>query len=211
MAAARLERGGQSGQLATLEYGAGGVGRRGDQRADAVSVPVARDQLRGQLIIRLRPHRHQLRIALDQAQEVAVARIAGIGQQPVLARIDQQGAGQKQRAAAAGGDEDALGVYAHSVALGIEARQRLAQRRQAARRRVAGVPGGQRRLAGAHDGRRGGEVRLADLQVNDVVAGRLQLVGAGQQGHDVKGLDGATACTEGQSHMALQGSDKRRF
>ncbi|MOA23841.1 hypothetical protein D3C78_1444870 [compost metagenome] len=66
------------------------------------------------------------------------------------------------------------------------------------------MPGGQCGLAGAHDGFGGGEVRLADLQMNDVVAGGLQLVGARQQGHDVEGFDGAAARAEGRSHAALR-------
>ncbi|MNE13038.1 hypothetical protein D3C80_1058640 [compost metagenome] len=208
LAAARAKSAGQPRQLLAAEHAAGGIGRRGQQRADAVRVPVALDQFGSQLVVRLRPHRHQLRIALDQAQEVAVARVAGIGEQPVLARIHQQGAGQQQGATAAGSDEDALGVYAHSVTPGIEAGQRLAQRRQAARGGIAGMSGRQGGLTGTHDGLGGGEIRLADFQVDDVVAGGLQLVGTAQQGHDVKGFDGATARAEERSHAALRDQAK---
>src|SRR5690606_22655959 len=122
------------------------------------------------------------------------------GQQPVPARIHQQAAGQQQGAGAAGGDEDALRIQAHAVALGIEAGQRLAQLWQTTGRGVAGVSGGKRRLPRGDDGFGGGEVRLADLQMDDVVAFGLQLMGAREQGHDMKGIDGAAARTEGAEH-----------
>ncbi|MOA18252.1 hypothetical protein D3C78_1385570 [compost metagenome] len=70
------------------------------------------------------------------------------------------------------------------------------------------MPGRQRGLTGPHDGLGGGEIRLADFQVDDVVAGGLQLVGTAQQGHDVKGFDGATARAEERSHAALRDQAK---
>jgi hypothetical protein len=91
------------------------------------------------------------------------------------------------------------GSKVHAIALAIKAGNRLAQLRQAACGGVAGA-GGQRRLAGGDDRRGGGEVRLADFQVDHVVAGGLQLVGTGQQRHDVEGFDGAAARTVGLSH-----------
>ena len=200
MATAPFQAARQRRQLVAVQQGAGGVGRRGDQGANAVAIPVPLDQLRVQLVAALRADRHQLRGALDQAQEVAVARVAGIGQQPVLAGVDQQAGGEQQGTGAARGDQDALGVERHAVALGIEAGQRLAQLRNATRRGVTGVSGGQRGLPGGDDRRGGAEVRLADLQVDHIMAGGLQLVGAGQQGHDVEGFDGAAARTEGLGH-----------
>lgn len=191
---------GEAGQLVTLEHCTRGVGRRGHQGTDSVFVPVAVDQVGRQLIIDVRPYRYQLRPTFDQTQEVAVARVAGVGQQPVLARIDQQTAGQQQRTGSARGDEDPFRVDAHPVALVVETCNRLAQGGQAAGRGVAGVARGQGRLASRHDGRGGGEVRLADLQVDDIMASRLQLIGARQQRHDVEGFDSATACTVGLSH-----------
>jgi len=46
--------------------------------------------------------------------------------------------------------------------------------------------GRERGLAGADDRRGGGEIGFADLQVDHVVAGLLQRIGAGQQGHDME-------------------------
>ena len=85
MSATRLQRSGQRRQLVTGQQGAGGVGRRGHQGANAVLVPVSLDQMGRQLITHVRPHRHQLRGTFDQAQEVPVAWVAGIRQQPMLA------------------------------------------------------------------------------------------------------------------------------
>lgn len=140
---------GEAGQLVTLEHCTRGVGRRGHQGTDSVFVPVAVDQVGRQLIIDVRPYRYQLRPTFDQTQEVAVARVAGVGQQPVLARIDQQTAGQQQRTGSARGDEDPFRVDAHPVALVVETCNRLAQGGQAAGRGVAGVARGQGRLPAA--------------------------------------------------------------
>ncbi|MNM84809.1 hypothetical protein D3C81_969090 [compost metagenome] len=163
-------------------------------------IPVLLDELGSQLVTALRPDRHQLRGALHQAQEVPVARIAGVGQQPVLARIDQQAAGQQQGTGTARGDEDASGVDGQAVARGIEAGDGLAQLRNAARGGVAGMPGGERGLAGSDDGCGGREVGLADLEVDDVMARLLQFVGSGQQRHDMERLDGAATRAIGSGH-----------
>ncbi|MCY1187100.1 hypothetical protein D9M73_280390 [compost metagenome] len=65
------------------------------------------------------------------------------------------------------------------------------------------MPGGQRGLAGRNDGCGRGEIRFADFQVDHVVPGRLQLVGPGQQRHDMEGFDGAAARTVGVGHDLL--------
>ncbi|MNO76993.1 hypothetical protein D3C76_680880 [compost metagenome] len=118
----------------------------------------------------------------------------------MLARIDQQAAGQQQGAGTAGGDEDAPGVDAQAVARGIETGDGLAQLRNAARSGVAGMPGSERGLAGGDDGRGGGEVGFADLEVDDVMARLLQFVGSGQQRHDMERLDGAATRAIGSGH-----------
>ena len=60
--------------------------------------------------------------------------------------------------------------------------------------------GGQGGAPGLDDRLGRGEVRLADLQVDHIVAGGLQLVGPRQQGHDMERLDGPTARAIGGSH-----------
>ncbi len=129
-----------------------------------------------------------------------IAWIPWIGQQPVLTRVDQQAAGQKQRARASRGNQDTLRINAQPVARGIETRDRLAQCREATRGGVTGFPIGERRLPRLDDRRRRGEVRLADFQMNDVMACSLQFVGSRQQSHHMKGFDGATTRTVGLSH-----------
>lgn len=134
---------------------------------------------------------------------MSVARVARVGQQPVLARIDQQAAGQQQGTGAARGNQDSFGIDAQAVALLVKTGNRLAQCGQASRGGVAGVPGGQCGLAGLDDWGGGGKVRFADFQVNNITATGLQLIGAGQQGHDVERFDGATARTVGLGHSLL--------
>src|SRR5690606_18517560 len=130
---------------------------------------------------------------------------------PVLARIDQQAGSQQQCAGAAWCDQNALRVDAQAVTLGIEAGDRLAQLRQAAGGGVAGVPGSQGSLAGANDRFGSGEVRLADLQMDDIVTSSLQLVGTRQQGHYMKGFDGATAPAVELSHGSVFRVARRGF
>ncbi len=189
MAAPRVQGLRQGGQFVGGKHGAGRVGRRGDQRADAVGVPVLFHQRWSQLVGGFRPDRHQLRTAFHQAQEVAVARITWVGQQPVATRIDQQAAGQQQRTGAAGGDQDAFGIDVQPVVAAIETTDGLAQGRQATCGGVAGMAGGQCGLAGTHDRFGRGEVRFADFQVDHIVAGLFQRLCAGQQRHHVERSD----------------------
>lgn len=107
----------------------------------------------------------------------------------MLARVDQQAAGQQQSAGASRGDQHALGIDVAAVTLRVKPGNCLAQRGQPAGGGVTGVACGQCSLAGGHHGRSGGEVRLADFQVDDIVAGLFQCVGAGQQGHHMEGRD----------------------
>ena len=86
---------GQGRQLVAAQQRSGRIGRRRHQGAYTVRIPVTFQQFSGQLITRLRANRHQLCRAFDQSQEMPVAGIARIGQQPVLAGIDQQAAGQQ--------------------------------------------------------------------------------------------------------------------
>jgi len=150
-------------------------------------------QFRGQLVGRLRTHRHQLRRAFHQAQEVPVAWIARVRQQPVLVRIHQQAAGQQQGTRTTRRDQDTFRVQIHVVALPVESGDRRTQRRQAACSGVTGVASAERGLSGAHDGLCRGEVRLADLQMDHIVAGLLQRLSAGQQGHDMERCNVAAA------------------
>ena len=120
---------------------------------------------------------------------MAVGRVTGVGLQPFVARIGEHGQRQHQGAGRAGGDDDALGRYVGPEAVVVEAGDGLAQRGEAQGRRVMHVAAGQKAAAGLDDRGRAGEVRLADLQVDDVAAFGGQGVGALEDLHHVEGLD----------------------
>ncbi|MNI68656.1 hypothetical protein D3C73_1243650 [compost metagenome] len=120
MTVTRLDRAREAGQFVAAKDRAGGVGGRGHQRAHAVFVPMTLDEIRRQLISHLGPHRDKLRRTFDQPQEMPVARVARVRQQPVFARIHQQGTGQQQRAGPARSDEDAPWIDVQTVTLLIE-------------------------------------------------------------------------------------------
>lgn len=72
------------------------------------------------------------------------------------------------------------------------------------------MPSGKRSLTGANDQLGSGEIRLTDFQMNDVMTGGLKFVGTSQQGHHMKGFDGATAPAVELSHgVFLQGCEAR--
>ncbi len=200
MPVASLDRGGQPRQLVPAQDRAGGVRRRGHQGAHAVLIPIALHQVRRQLVTHIRPHRDQLRSPFHQTQKMPVARITRVRQQPVLARVHQQAAGQQQGTGTTGGDHDPLGIDVQAVTLLIEAGNRPSQLWNSAGCGVARLAGAQRGLPGLDDRLGGGEVRFADFQVNHIMPGGLQLIGAGQQGHDMERFDSATTRTVGLSH-----------
>jgi len=169
-----------------------------------------RHQIRGQLITHLRPDRHQLRRAFDQPQEMPIARVARVGEQPVFTRIDQQGTGQQQRAGAARRDQNPPWVDIQAVTRLVETGDRLAQFGNATGGGVAGLARRQRRLSSANDRLGGGEVRLADFQMDHVVAFGLQFIGPRQQRHHMERFDRTTARTVGGHWTAFDGK-KRRF
>ena len=82
----------------------------------------------------------------------------------------------------------------------IEARNGFTQLGDAARGGVTGLARRQRGLAGLDDRLGGGEVRLADFQVDNIATSSLQFIGPRQQRHDMERFDCATAGTVGLSH-----------
>ncbi|RMU58980.1 hypothetical protein ALP29_201380 [Pseudomonas syringae pv. avii] len=118
----------------------------------------------------------------------------------MLARIDQQAAGQQQGSGATRRDQNSLRIDIELVALGVEPGNRFAQLWQAASGGIAGLAVCQRRLSCLDDRLCGSEVGLANFKVNDIMTRRLQLIGTRQQRHDMKGFDGATASAVGLGH-----------
>jgi len=179
----------QRGDLAHAQQRAGGVGGRGHHQAAGVGGPCGVDLGCSGLVAGGGIHRQRPCHALEAADQVAVGRIAGVGQQPGVAGVGGRGQRQHQRARGARGDDDALGGDVGPYAVLVEARDRLAQRGQAERGGVMHVAAGDEALRGGHDGLRRGKVGLADLHVDDVPPLRLELARAAQQFHDVEGLD----------------------
>ena len=171
---------GQRGDFGQRQQRAGRVGRRGDEEAGRVFVPGRGDLRRRRLEVAFRADGDGLRSTFVGAQDVAVARVAGVGQQPFVTGVGQAGEGQVERAGGAVGDGDAAGRHVDAVAPTVEIADCQAQFGQA-----EGL--GVHRLA-ARDGSHGGlgdrfrrwEVRFADFHVDDVATLGLQLMGAGE-------------------------------
>ena len=146
-AQARAGRG-DPAQLVRRNLRAGRVRRRRDQHAARARRPRRFDQIGGKLVIRLRPDRNADGFPLEHADEMPVARIAGIGQQDLVVAIDEERHDQQQRGGRTGGHDHAFGGDGDAEALGIVPRNRLPQLRNAQRRRVVDAAVGQRRLRG---------------------------------------------------------------
>ena len=113
-------------------------------------------------------HIEALRYAFEGADEVAVARIARVGQQPAVSGLGQRREHQEQRARSARGDEDAFGSDIQAEALPVMRGDRLPQLGQAQSRRVTDPALFEKALRRTdHRGRRR-EVRFADFHVDDV-------------------------------------------
>lgn len=134
---------------------------------------------------------------------MAVARIARIRHQDLVAGAHHRGGQQLQRRRRAGGHDDAPRRHIRLPALGIPARDRLAQGRQAGRRGVLGATGVDAALRRLGHRRGGGGVGLADVQVDHRLAalGRI----AGRAARDEVGGLGALHHPEG-----LDAGDTRR-
>ena len=76
-------------ELVPCHRGAGGVGRRGDQRATRAWCPVSLDERRGQLVARVGPDGYGEHFAFERAYDVAVAGIPRIGEQDLVVAVDE--------------------------------------------------------------------------------------------------------------------------
>ncbi|MPN16911.1 hypothetical protein SDC9_164258 [bioreactor metagenome] len=74
----------------------------------------------GRLEVAFRSDREGNRCSLVGAQNVAVAGVAGVGQQPFVARIGERGKGKVQCAGSAVGNGDAIGRDGHAVTFTVE-------------------------------------------------------------------------------------------
>ncbi len=132
-------------------------------------------------------HRHRHGHSAEECDVVGIRRIAGVRDDDLVARIEQGAEEQQHRRRRALAHDDVLGVDVDAVR-GIEVeRYGLAQARQAERLRVAGVAVLHRLLGGVLDDVGGGQVRIADLQTDDVAPFGLEFLGAGHDVHDDEG------------------------
>jgi hypothetical protein len=169
--------GGDAGQLALRHQRPGRVGRGGQEDRPGAFGPAVGDEPGGQLVVGHRPDRDADRQPLAHADQIAVARIAGIGQQHLVIRVDGGGQRQQQRPRSPGGDDDLPRRYVHAETVCVIAADGLPQLGDPERRRVADPPVGDRLGCRLHDRRRGPEVGLTDLEMNDRPPGPLRRPG----------------------------------
>ena len=109
---------------------------------------------------------------------MAVAGVAGVGHQHLVALVDQRQAGQLQRGRGAGRDDDAPGRHIHAKAAGVPGTDALAQLGQARCLGVLGATVADGALGSLLHQGRGAEVGFANVQIDH---GRV--AGAGLAGH----------------------------
>ena len=196
---------GDGGKFAILDERAGRIAGVNHDRGARVDTPVLRDQLAGQVIAGLRADRDIQRLAAGQADEVSLARVAGVGQQHRFAGFEQHGIKQIECAGGAGGYQETLGGNAQVVFVRVPVGERLLQRRRAGGRRVEHIAAIQMPLRRFNHRRGRGKIRLADFHVNDAPACGFQFLRALQQLHHAEGFDGINA-----SHGGFVSSGLRR-
>ncbi len=130
---------------------------------------------------------HRARFA--KARKVAVAGIAGIGHQYLVAGAGQQPQRQQERAGCPGCDDDARRLDCGLPARRIKPGDGFAQFGQAQSTCVMRMAGTQRGDAGLDNGRRCGEVGFANFEMDDVAPGRFQGLRPRQDIHDVERRD----------------------
>ena len=177
-------------EVAPGEHAAGRVGRRVDDEEPRPG----RDQ-RGQLVdvepeVVGHPDRDRDRRRADEAGQRLVDRVAGIRDEDLVAGVDQAEDRVQHHALATDRDEDLERLDREALARGGIGGDRLAQGRDPGERRVVRRAGVERRLRGLPDVGRRVEVGLAELEVDDRAALRLERAGAGGHLEGALGADG---------------------
>ena len=121
-----------------------------------------------ELIARFRRGFNQARPTLDEAQKMAVARVAWVRQQQFFFGIDEQSRQQQQSPRATRRDHNAGRRNVQAVLLLIPSGDGLAQLGYAQGLGIGGFARLQGLLGRSHDGRGSGEIGLAYLHVDDV-------------------------------------------
>ena len=142
----------------------------------------------GEAVLLLQRDRHGLGAGVLDHR--AIDREARIGIHDLLAGRAEHQDREEHRRLAAGHDDDVAGIDLDAVALFQVLGDRLAQRQDALRRRIAVVAIAQRLDGGFDDVARRLEVGLADAEIDDRLTLPLQFAGARQ---DLEGILGAEA------------------
>ena len=168
----------EGGQPLRAQHGAGRVGRRVDEDALGPRGEAGRHRVRPELEgVRLL-HRHVDRHAARELHELRIAGVVGVGEDHLVARVDQRAEEQQHRGRGARGHQDLVRRYRHAVAGVVVLGDRLAQRQDPEGVGVAGAPVLERLLGRLADDGRRVEVRLPELQVDDVDPLPLEGLGA---------------------------------
>ena len=121
-------------EIVTREHAAGRIGRTGhDQPGETLAARAEPfvEQPGGRLEFMLMVGRQAHRLEIERHQDVAIGRIAGIGEGHPVTRIERRQKREQEGTGRAGGDDDALGRHLDPVGLAIVAGDTLAQRRDA--------------------------------------------------------------------------------
>ena len=183
--ARRLADGGQFGEG---DGRAGRVRRRGHLHRARAFRPGCQRRGEVELIAGGRSRGGQDDAAPEGVDELAVAGVAGVGHDDVVARLRRQCRGQQQPRRGPRRDEHPPRVDVDAVAGAVQAGHGPAQRGQA---RGRGVGQGAPVHGGAHglvDPRRGAEGGLAEAELGDADPPGLQLPCPGADAHGVEGL-----------------------
>jgi len=123
-------------------------------------------------------HRHIAGHRVHQTEEVGVAGVVGVGEEYLIAGIQQAGEDQDHGRGGAGSDDELLGGEPDPILFQIMGAQGLPELNQALGMGVLGLPRGHGPPSRLLDHLRGGEVGLANLQMDDVLPPGLQLLGS---------------------------------
>ncbi len=192
-AVACLHGGVDAAQFIGRDRGARGVGGRRQQHAARLRAPMRGDLVGAELEALPGGGGHEHRAAVRRAHEMAVARVARVRHEYLVALLDERQAGELQGAGGTRRDHDAARRHRHAEALGVPAADALAQRVQAEGVGVLRGAAAQGAVGRFAHQRRGGEVGLADVQEDHRLRAAGHLAGQGLRGlgdlHHVKGFD----------------------
>ena len=155
------------------------VGRGGQQHATCVLAPSRFNLGARQLKAFISCGRYQHCLAFSGADEMPVARVAGVRHQHLVACLDQRKAGQLQRGRCTSRHDDATRFYINFKTRCIPGTDFFTQFAQACRLGVLGVAVGYRLGSSGLYQRRRCKVWLADVQKNHRLVSMFKLFGHG--------------------------------